>query len=42
MIFALLHHEGLIQSAQIVQAVVALGWMALSCGVIRLVWRRKK
>ena len=41
MILALLHHESLIQGAQIVQAVVALGWMALGCGVIRLWWRER-
>ncbi|MGQ0763543.1 MAG: hypothetical protein ACT4OT_16225 [Acidobacteriota bacterium] len=41
MILTLLHHESLIQGAQILQAVVALGWMALGCGVIKLWWRKK-
>lgn len=41
MILALLHHEGLIQGAQILQAALALGWMALSVGAIKLWWRKK-
>jgi hypothetical protein len=41
MTLALLHHESLIQGAQILQAVVVFGWMALGCGVIKLWWRKK-
>jgi hypothetical protein len=36
MILAFLHHESLIQGAQILQAAIALGWMALGCGAIKL------
>jgi hypothetical protein len=41
MIAAFIHHESLIQGAQIVQAVVAIVWMALAGGAIRLWWRKK-
>jgi hypothetical protein len=41
MILGLLHHEALIQGAQILQAAVALGWIALGCGAIKLWWRKK-
>jgi hypothetical protein len=41
MILGFLHHESLIQGAQILQAALALGWMALGCGVIKLWWRKK-
>ena len=41
MILGFLHHESLIQGGQILQAALALGWMALGCGVIKLWWRKK-
>ncbi len=41
MTLAFLHHEGLIQGAQILQAALALGWMAFGVGVIKLWWRKK-
>jgi hypothetical protein len=41
MMLAFLHHESLIQGAQILQAALALGWMAVGVSAIKLWWRRK-